>query len=163
MKRAFTMIELVFVIVVIGILVSIAIPKLAATRDDAEITKAIATIGAIKSSVATERQKRIIRGEFDPITSLHNDADANIVFGTFSDDNNDGVVDVVAVLETPIRACTVAKTDGCWQRGFAAGGAGQELYTYIMPDDQALVGFQLNNGVFECVNQADSNCIELTQ
>ena len=36
MKRtAFTMIELVFVIVILGILAAIAIPKLAATRDDA--------------------------------------------------------------------------------------------------------------------------------
>lgn len=36
MKRnAFTMIELVFVIVILGILAAVAIPKLAATRDDA--------------------------------------------------------------------------------------------------------------------------------
>ena len=39
MKKAFTMIELIFVIVIIGILASIAIPKLAATRDDAVIAK----------------------------------------------------------------------------------------------------------------------------
>lgn len=38
-KTAFTMIELVFVIVVLGILAVIAIPKLAATRDDAEISR----------------------------------------------------------------------------------------------------------------------------
>ncbi len=37
MKNAFTMIELVFVIVVLGILALVAIPKLSATRDDAEI------------------------------------------------------------------------------------------------------------------------------
>jgi len=37
MKKAFTMIELVFVIVILGILASVAIPKLAATRDDAKI------------------------------------------------------------------------------------------------------------------------------
>ena len=38
MKRtAFTMVELVFVIVILGILAAVAIPKLSATRDDAEI------------------------------------------------------------------------------------------------------------------------------
>ena len=37
MKNAFTMIELIFVIVILGILASVAIPKLAATRDDAKI------------------------------------------------------------------------------------------------------------------------------
>ena len=36
MKKAFTMIELIFVIVILGILAAVAIPKLAATRDDAK-------------------------------------------------------------------------------------------------------------------------------
>jgi prepilin-type N-terminal cleavage/methylation domain-containing protein len=35
MKKAFTMIELVFVIVIIGILTAVAVPKLTANRDDA--------------------------------------------------------------------------------------------------------------------------------
>ena len=44
MKKAFTMIELIFVIVIIGILSAIVIPKLSVTRDDAENTKACANI-----------------------------------------------------------------------------------------------------------------------
>jgi len=63
------MIELVFVIVVVGILAAIAIPKFAATRDDAQIAKARAAVGAMRSAIATERQKRILKGDFTAITN----------------------------------------------------------------------------------------------
>lgn len=69
MKRAFTMIELIFVIVVIGILSGIAIPKFAATRDDAQVSKGRAEVAAIRSAIAMERQKRILKGVFTDIAA----------------------------------------------------------------------------------------------
>jgi len=52
------MIELIFVIVIIGILAAVAVPRLAATRDDAEVSRALADlstcikdIGALATAV----------------------------------------------------------------------------------------------------------------
>lgn len=41
MRKAFTMIELIFVIVIVGILASVVIPRLAATRDDAKVATCV--------------------------------------------------------------------------------------------------------------------------
>ena len=52
-KDAFTMIELIFVIVILGILASVAIPKLAATRSDAEVSKIAQNIMTGASEIAS--------------------------------------------------------------------------------------------------------------
>jgi len=62
-KNAFTMIELIFVIVILGILAAIAVPKFAATRTDAQISKGRAEVSSIRSAIITERQSRLIKGD----------------------------------------------------------------------------------------------------
>ena len=53
MKKGFTMIELIFVIVILGILASVAIPRLAGTREDAEISTTIANLRTLISDAAS--------------------------------------------------------------------------------------------------------------
>ena len=54
MKKAFTMIELIFVIVILGILAAVAIPKLAATRHDAMIAKLANSIEVAVHEIASK-------------------------------------------------------------------------------------------------------------
>ncbi len=60
------MIELILVIVIIGILAAVAIPRLAATRDDAKISKMANAIQTAKSELAA----RIIATNNTPDTDI---------------------------------------------------------------------------------------------
>ena len=59
------MIELIFVIVILGILASVAIPRLAATREDAEISAAVANLRTLVSDVTAYYTAK---GEFGSAT-----------------------------------------------------------------------------------------------
>ena len=53
MKKGFTMIELIFVIVILGILASVAVPRLAGTKADAEESAAVANLRTLISDANT--------------------------------------------------------------------------------------------------------------
>jgi len=141
-KSAFTMIELIFIIVIIGILASVAIPRLAATRDDAEITKARVTVASIRNAISMERQKRILRGDFTAITSV---GDSTNVFDKFNKDKNNVQADV---LEYAIKSST---NKGHWS--FSSSE-----YKFNSPVANNPI-FEVRNGKFEC--KAGSDCSAL--
>ena len=69
MKKGFTMIELIFVIVILGILAVVAIPKLAATRDDAEVAKAATNLSTLLSDVGAYYTSQ---GKFATLSEMTN-------------------------------------------------------------------------------------------
>ena len=69
MKKALTMIELVFVIVILGILASVAVPKLAATRDDAEVMAGIQRINSLISDIGSYYTAHGVFAEVENMTN----------------------------------------------------------------------------------------------
>ncbi|KIM13366.1 MAG: hypothetical protein KU38_01565 [Sulfurovum sp. FS08-3] len=143
MKRfaqAFTMIELVFAIVIIGILAAVAVPKLAATRDDAKISSSSTTLAAVRGAIGAEKQKRILKGDFTPITDLA--STGSYAFSTFNKDN-DGAGVANDVLQYPVKNCASGEK-GCWKRNNATS------YTYFFPADIGTATFELKDNKLTC-------------
>ncbi|MFA5455546.1 MAG: type II secretion system protein [Sulfurimonas sp.] len=69
-SRAFTVIELIFVIVVLGILAGIALPKFGKTREIADMAKGRGDVATIRTAIANERQTQVIKGNTSYIAKL---------------------------------------------------------------------------------------------
>ena len=149
MRKAFTMMELIFVIAIIGILAAIAVPKFSATRDDAIITKAKTTVANIRSALSTEIQKKILKADYSAITDVGGVINAHDkeIFDYFNSDNKNG-----RVLDYPLRSCKSASSRGCWMR------TGKSTYKYYLPNGiGGDVIFRVNNGRFECDYNHNAN------
>jgi prepilin-type N-terminal cleavage/methylation domain-containing protein len=70
-KRAFSMIELIFVIVIIAIISAVAVPKFSSIQDDALISAEKSSIAVARKGLLTLYGKRVVRGDDFSIT-LHN-------------------------------------------------------------------------------------------
>ena len=153
-RKAFTMVEVIFVIVIIGILGAIAIPKFGETADSAYTAKAQTTITAVRSALATERQKRILRGDFAAITDL---GDATNAFSLMS---ADGDGNQAVVLQYPIVNCSATQR-ACWIRTAATG------YTYRFVDSSTgtdgQADFVLTNSRLDCAAGDSSDCLLITR
>jgi len=148
MRKAFTMIELVFVIVVLGILAAIAIPKLAATRDDAQIAKGRSDVAAIRAAIVSERQGRLMQGQSNYINKLHHATD--VLF-----DNNGTATSTL--LQYGI--VTQNETNGHWDDSATASGTNWTYIYRVMNTDNTFT-YNPTDGTFRCTD--GTYCADLT-
>ena len=128
---AFTMIELVFVIVVLGILAAIAVPKFSATRTDAEVTKGRADVSAIRSGIVSVRQKYLLRGHYGYINQLSSGG------SELFDGNGTAGTEIMMYPVTP-----VSGKNGHWS------GSDPD-YTYRVDNQNCVFHYDSSTGKFE--------------
>ncbi len=158
MKKAFTMIELVFVIVVLGILSSIAISKMAVTRDDAQIVKGKSQVSAIRSAITLMRSKNMMRGMVNGGNPVKLDALATVTSSDgeklFDYDSNSSD-STKKILDYPL----YSKSTGGWRK------VANNKYTFNVTNLD--INFTYNAGSFDCTHGTDTQakklCNTLTQ
>jgi general secretion pathway protein G len=152
MKKAFTMIELIFVIVVIGILASVALPKLWATRDDAIITKVRTDVANIRSAIENLHTQKLMMG-IDSYPEALDDAQKN----KEGEELFDGNSSIGKLLNYPIYS---KNADGHWMK------TDDTNYTVKVMSKDIKFNYYNDNGYFDCKGlnsgDADTICAKLT-
>ena len=140
------MIELVFVIVVLGILAAVAIPKFAVTRDDAMIVKGKSQVSAIRSGIALQKSKNMLEGAV-PFIPIALDNTIGRLFN-YNDGNTSNI------LEYPI--FSEANKDGGWIKTPT-----ENTYEFRVMNIPHTFFYDKNTGIFNCT--AGTYCNELTR
>ena len=140
-RKAFTMVELVFVIVVLGILASIAATKMSVTRDDALIAKARSQVASIRSGIALEKGKKMMEGSATIYPTDLGDTSSTLFGG---------------VLDYPVYS---EDKNGKWKAGTTAN-----TYYFNWSSHPGGILFTYNNstGTFDCSHTIDI-CQDLTE
>ena len=131
MKPSFTLLELIFVIVIIGILAGVAIPRMFSGVDDAKIAKVKSDVATIRSAIATRYGKNVMAG---------NDICPNLEINS----NDDKLFE--AILTYPIRKSGSVKWDG------------NGIDYNVTIDDKVIKFKYLNSPDSACKFECISNC-----
>jgi general secretion pathway protein G len=152
-RFAFTMLELVFVIVVIGILAAVAVPKFMVTRTDAVIVKGKSNVQAIRNGIALQKSRNMLQGDSTPYPKKLDNVNTYNVKSQKLFYYNDG--NSSNILEYPIYSKKNA--DGHWLKTAA------DKYAYFVTQDEN-VSFDYNRtaGSFDC-DHSKQNCKNLTE
>ncbi|MDF1808629.1 MAG: type II secretion system protein [Phycisphaerales bacterium] len=105
-NNAFTLIEVLIVVVILGILSAVAIPKFATASEDAKSSAVQSVVAGVRSSIATYRTSAVIQGN-SPYPTLSQLGDGSVLKFDLPTNPYSGVGSVQAVNQTQALARSV--------------------------------------------------------
>ena len=153
MSRSFTLIELIFVIVIIGLLASVAVPKFAQTKASASANSAKSVVSSIRTAIETKHGEWIIDddlGSSDGCTpqgypqkldsASLNSAGEDLFKGTST----------LPLLKTAIKSCL---GNDCWVKYAEDSDTNVSKYKYKFSDDDFItIEYNGSSGTFDCID-----------
>ncbi|GAB6045824.1 prepilin-type N-terminal cleavage/methylation domain-containing protein [Caminibacter profundus] len=160
MKKSFTLIELLFVIVIIGVLASFAIPKFKNLTTHSKESALKSVVSSVQTAIDNIHGEWIINDNFkwDPNGDGVDDLNENGYPKQL--DNGTGESKLFKyVLKIPIVSCGSSK-NGCWEE------PSNNIYRYYFtPSSYLEIEYNSTNGTLECKdgssNYNQSKCEEI--
>ena len=137
-RNAFTIIELIFVVVILGILASVAVSKFGSSKTVAELANTRSDIASIRAAIVSERQSQLIKGVNSYIPKLTPNSTTSTML--FTGDGN----------RTLLRyGLTKGSQAGQWTL------TSDTAYSYNSGNDTTSFDYNATNGTFDCTAGAN--------
>ena len=152
MNKSFTLIELIFVIVIIGFLAVIAIPKFSNLSTHAKEASIKTVVNSVEESIENLHSKWLVNEDFtwNPAADgKDHNSDWNSTTGYPKKlDSGEGESKLFEyVLKVPVNACADGNSINCWDE------YNDTKYEYIFNSNKKLkIEYNQSNGLLECIN-----------
>jgi len=147
MKKSFTLIELIFAIVIIGFLAVVAVPKFMNLTTHAKNAFIKSIVTSVQDSIENIHAKWLVNEDFvwDPDGDGNSDLNSN-GYPTKLDSGKDETELFKYVLKIPVYSCG-NKTQSCWKE------YDDNRYEYIFNQNKILkLDYNSSDGLLECVD-----------
>ena len=155
MKNAFTLIELIFVIVIIGLLAVVAVPKFTNLASNAKKSSIKAVVSSVQNSIENIHGKWLINEDMTSFKAadgstqnLNSDG-----YPVKLDDGNSSETKLFKyVLKIPVYACSNSNDINCWKEYDSS------KYEYIFSGNKILrLEYNSTTGLLECIDGVNIN------